>query len=357
MRLVLRAGFDRYSGYGNDAVDLAIALDRIGIDVLPMPTGILPGLPMEFLQLMAKDPRGPKDVLVQFAPPFDIKWWQLREYTKDTPLVGYTMWERSPMVVEDFPGWVRTQGGEVEPMDITFQPLAGLIVTCPMNLDAIRDFAHTKMAVVPCGIDTNWPEARRSTKDRMRFLYAGMLAGRKDPFALIEAWKELKQERPDFDAQLYLHTLAPGLHPKLQETVPDLILSQRPLSPQQMVDLYHSAHVYVSVSRGEGNNKPAMEFMATGGAVMATDWSGHQNWLYNDATYALPGELKQAQGAPEGVEEFYVDRNELKRTLLHCWSHREEVSKKGEIAARWIKSSMSWDHVAERFAQTVASFL
>lgn len=359
MRLVFQAGFDRYSGYGNDAIDMVVALDRIGVDVLPLPLSLLPGIPREFSRLLEKSPMGPKDVLVRMAPPFDLKPWEMKK--NGVPAVGYTMWERLPMVVDDFVNadWAKYENRERVPQDVSFAGLAGLIVTCPMNVEALAPFADgVQTAVVPCGIEADrWPVLRRSTTDRMKFLYAGMLNGRKDPWVLLDAWDELKKERPDFDAQLHLHTLAPGLHPKIMERYPDVILTERPLPPEKVVDLYHGAHAYVCTSRGEGNNKPAMEFMAFGGTVLATDWSGHQNWLHPDATYPLPGKLEPAASAPEGVLEFRVDKEALKRQLLYCWSHREEVAKKGEIAASFIRSSHSWEHVAQRFAQTVGRMI
>lgn len=350
MKLVLQAAYDGFSGYGLDAVDLAIALDGLGVDVTPWPTSLLPGLPRRFLRLLEKDPRGRKDVQVKFAPPQKIKPW---DYHKDVAKVGYSMWERSPLAVEDFAGSGWEKDGV--PQNISYGGLDTMIVTCRMNLDAFAPFCTgTKLQVVPAGIDPDaWPEKPRDTDNRMRFLMVGMLTGRKDPFALLDAWRELKQERSDFNAQLTLHTLAPGLHPSLQNVYPDVTISQRPLDHDGVLRLYHDHHVYVTTSRGEGNNKPAMEFMATGGTVIATDWSAHQNWLYPDANYAVRGELRQAEHAPDGVQEFYVDRQALKNQLWHCYRNRHEVMNKGEAAAKWMRQGFTWQMIAERFMQSI----
>lgn len=354
MKVLFQAGFDRFSGYGNDAVDMCVALDRIGIEVTPLPISLLPGLPNSFLRLLERDPRGPKDVVVQFSPPGQIRPWRLEGGRRK---VGYTMWERTPFTVGDFEGDWSIDG---VPQDLTWDGLDLMVVTCPMNVECLRPFfpEPKPMAVVPCGIEgDDWRVKERPQDDRMKFLMVGMLAGRKDPFALLDVWRDLKKKRPDFDATLHLHTLCPGLHPSMEKVYPDLTITGKALSREGLQKLYQSAHVYVSTSRGEGNNKPAMEFMATGGTVMATDWGGHQNWLMKDATYALPVSFAQSEGAPEHVIDARVDRKALEARLLHCWENRAEVSRKGMEAAKWIRASHSWDLVAEKFGRELARVL
>ena len=189
----------------------------------------------------------------------------------------------------------------------------------------------------------------------MRFGMCGMLAGRKDPFALLEAWRELKRERPEFDAILELKTACPGLHPGLVQVYPDVVLYDR-VWPQTMLrDWYTTIDVMVSTSRGEGNNKPAIEFMSTGGLVMASDWSGHQNWLHPDATIPIPGQLVTWT---DGVRaDFRVDIPTLKEQLYWCWQHPDQVRRKGRVAAGLIRSSLSWPQVCERLTRRLAALL
>lgn len=374
MRLVLRAGFDRFSGYGNDAVDLAVNLQKVGVDVVPLPISLLPGLPRKFTRLLEKDPRGRKDVVMTFAPPYDIKPW---EFAKMAPVaVGYSMWERTPLLPEDFDGhaWPHeipegvappvemigqmraerfgTDGGPANAWD----GLRHMFVTCPMNREA---FAHvdevTPTSVVPCGIEgKDWPVAQRDPKRRMRFLMVGMLTGRKEPFVMLDAWRELKQEHPEFDAVLTMHTMARGLHPKIAEAYPDVEISDRTLDRKGLLRLYHGSDVLVSTSRGEGNNKPAMEFMATGGTVIASDWSGHQNWLHRDVTTAVPGTLQPVPGQPK-AQDFHVDTEALKTALLDAWRNPSDTARRGERAATWVREALSWDVVVRRMVSTLES--
>lgn len=356
MRVVLRAGFDRFSGYGNDAVDLAINMQRLGADVLPMPMSLLPGLPREFLKMLEQDPRGRKDVAMTFAPPYDIRPWEFVKMAEKA--VGYSMWERTPILPDEFDGhgWSDDDalGWGSAPGQDAWKGLAHMFVTCPMNKAAFRNVdATVPLSVVPCGIEEkDWPFQRRDAQEQMQFLMIGMLGGRKVPFVLLDAWRDLKRERPDFDARLRLHTLARGLHPKIVDVYPDVEISQHPLDRPGLIRLYHESDVLVSVSRGEGNNKPAMEFMATGGTVIASDWSGHQNWLHPDITYGLPGALEPSIGQPN-AEDFAVDVEALKKALLAAWENRADTVRRGERAAVWIRETLTWPVVVDRMLKTL----
>lgn len=343
MRVLLRAGFDRYTGYGNDAVDIARFLSRAGVDVVPLPTGIVPGLPMEFLKLLAKEPTGTYDVCLTFAPPFDIDPRDFRRYTDHS--VGWSMWETSRLTPVDMKGLESWDG-----LDL-------MLVTCPMNVEAFSSFdPNCRYEVLACGIDGDeWPTVPRDAGRRMTFGMCGMLAGRKDPWLLINAWKELKADVPEFDARLELKTGAPGLHPKLQDIVPDLAILEGAWPRKKLLEWYHSIDVLVSTSRGEGNNKPCMEVMATGGPVIATNWSAHQNWLHPDVAYPLHGRLVPVGPDPAGPQHFEGDKDDLKELLLRTWTDRAEVREKGMNASRWIRQTHSWERIVERLEKLLVS--
>lgn len=357
LRVVLRAAFDVYSGYGNDAVDMAVFMDRAGVDVLPWPTLMRPGVPERFAKMLMRDPRGEKDVLLAFGPPDTLRPWEFTNLAPKT--VGWTMWERLPYRVADVMQdqyWLDTDPGTTAPywarahQKRMFAGLDELIVTCPMNVEAFRAVdEEVPITVLPNGIDPDkWTPVRRDPSRPMTFLMIGMLNGRKNPFALLEAWRDVKKMKPEFDARLHLHTLAPGLHPTIADGAygPDITITARPLSPEQVHGLYLDCDVLVSTSRGEGNNKPAMEFMASGGTVLAPRWGGHENWMHKDVTYEIPYTLEESQVT--GAVDAAVDHAGLMDGLIECWENRSEVSQKGWAAASFIRTSLGWPVVVER---------
>lgn len=359
MRLVLRAGFDRWSGYGNDAVDLALQLGKLGLDVVPWPLSLLPPLPPEFTRLLEKDPGRRPDAVLQFSDPASFE--DMPAWADGPAAFGYSMWERLPLLPTDL--WYRdgeTFDGEPA-RAVADRPfsryLRGMAVTCPMNLDAFRHVdPGLAMTVVPCGIEPDdWPVADRRRSDRpFRFLMIGVLNGRKDPFCVLQAWQWLKANHLGFDAELIVHTFTPGLPPKVAEVYgPGIRFSGQPLTRAELVELYHSADVLVSPSRGEGNNKPAMEFMATGGTVLASEWSGHLNWMTEDATYALPGELRPCEAQPAAVE-YVVDPMDCARIMLGIWDDQRLAHRKGARAADWIRERCAWQVLLPKLVDWMA---
>lgn len=355
--MLLRSGFDTYTGYGNDAVDMANLFTRAGIDVVPWPTSLMPGLPRTFTDLLTKNPAGQYDVAVSFMPPFDLHPTDFAGLARTA--IGWTMWEKTPLVREDMRGhdWAnwKTRKHWWSPSarsknGLKKDWLDRMVVTCHDNVPAFEHLdPHLDYAVCPNGIDPErWPVLDRRGADRpFTFASIGMLAGRKDPFATLAAWRLAQEMDPSFDARLILKTSCPGLHPKIMEAFTNVEVISTAWTSQEVLEFYGRVDVLVSTSRGEGNNKPAMEFMSTGGPVMATNWSGHRNWLHPDTGYPLGGALATW---PDGVrQDFRVDIEETARTFLHCWRNPAEVRRKGEIASRVIRADLSWERVCDRF--------
>lgn len=93
---------------------------------------------------------------------------------------------------------------------------------------------------------------------------------------------------------------------------------------------------------------PALEMQATGGTVIATNWGGHTQWLNKEYNYPLDYTLAPVD--PEFPETLNAraDVEHLKELMLHAYQNRDEVRRKGELAAQIIPKLASWDTVIER---------
>ena len=336
MRVAMYADFSPYSGYGQDGLDLALALTQMGMDVVPLPRTVTAGLPERFTRLLQKDPLSRRpDVVLAFVDPAGLVKKLIEPV--GVPVVGYTMWEKNPILPSDFR----------KPEDYDLSWLDSLVVTCPMNVEAFAGcFPDREIAIAPAGIDpARWDGPRTLPHGRpMRFLMAGVLSERKNPFAVFEAWRALKQNEPGFDAELIVHSMGRNLHPRIAETYgPGIKISSKRLTPEQMESLYRRCDVLIAPSRGEGNNKPAMEFMASGGPVIASDWSGHQNFMHRDVGWLVDGRLVDTGN---GSEWFDLDGLALYAAIYAAWAAPEEVVKKGRAAQRHI-ATFTWDRTAE----------
>lgn len=362
MKMLFRASFNRYSGYGNDAVDIARWLDKCEVDVVPWPVSIMPGLPDDFVHLLTKQPakgRGSYDVTLQFLPPFEIRVSTLPvpknignpglPATIAEKHYGWSMWEKDKLTTVDMSG----HGVGRYP----WRNLDAMYVTTPMNVEAFQWFdPKTEYRVMPCGIDGElYRVTKRSMTGPTKFCMIGELHQRKDPFVAIEAFSELKYDKgDDFDAELHLKASNVSLPQELTGVVDGLYVYNEFWTYDKLLAWMHDMTCYVGPSRGEGNLKPPMEFMATGGTVIATYWSGPTNWLHPDVGYPLDYELvPMDKDDPDSPREARADKDHLKELMWHVHTNRREATDKGMRAADWIRWGSDWRKIMPRFIDSL----
>lgn len=78
------------------------------------------------------------------------------------------------------------------------------------------------------------------------------------------------------------------------------------LSPEDMWKLYNHPKVKASLSftHGEGFGRPLLEFSLTGKPVVASNWSGHVDFLSNEGSVLLKGDLKPVD--PSAANQFLL---------------------------------------------------
>ena len=128
-------------------------------------------------------------------------------------------------------------------------------------------------------------------------------------------------------------------------------LHNRELPHHQLAALYRSADCFVSPTRGEGWGLPALEAMACGLPVIATDWSGHTALLDPDDSYPLrPREIIPAiSQCPyyDGFSWAEPDADHLAELLRHVFENQEEARAKGLRASKRVRSTLTWTETAK----------
>lgn len=352
MKVLLTAPMSLYSGYGRDGIGLAQAMLRAGLDVYLKPTGVDPPLPDEITDLLRKRLEAPFDLAVVHVDPCNV---ELSPHLKDGAIetaVAWSMWENTSF--DNAPKKAqKTLTKRLRPFDVF---LSYDNVT-DQAMKPYLEKAQVHSGVIQGGYDAEFwqPAAERDWfSDRFMFIMVGQLNERKNPFVAVQAFKELKDEYPEeFEpARLALKTMVPGLHPLMEKWCPGLKIFYDSWPEETLKKFYHSAHVLLAPSRGEGKNLPALEMMTTGGAVIASDFGGHQNWLSDEYAYRLSCDLRGMPGKPE-CKSAHASLEHLKSLMLHTFRNRDEVKHKGEVAARVIPDMCNWDAVLDRFFLTI----
>lgn len=124
------------------------------------------------------------------------------------------------------------------------------------------------------------------------------------------------------------------------------------VAQQQLPQLFKAAHCFVLPSRGEGWGRPHVEAMAMGLPVIATNWSGHTEYLKPHNGYPLPilpGLVPvPANSAFAGHLWADPDHEALRELMRHVQTHREEAAAKGKNARADMVEKYSPAVLAER---------
>lgn len=344
MKVLVKTALSPYSGYGRDGLEMLTAMLNKGWDLYVQPMNVQAPLPQHIADLLTKEHRAPFDLFINHTDPMSLECTDEVARHVDVNL-AWTMWEytglKRVMPEKDR----RTLRKRLKNFDV-------FVGYSDVDDDAFRPYYKGPIIIQQGGFDPSaWPEVSRDWHhDKIRFIQHGVLSQRKDPFRLIRAFSELRNAHEDFreGATLSLHTTTPGIHSSVEEIYPGVRMFYEIWPTELVRQFYADAHVLVSPSRGEGKNLPALEFMSTGGVVIATNFAGHKQWLDPLYSYPLDFTLEPA------VEDYRTDAlnaradvDHLKELMLHIFHNRAEAQQKGRLAAQVVPMAHSWDHVIE----------
>lgn len=341
MKVLVKTPASPFSGYGQDGCGILRALVRLGADVYWQPGAIQAPLPPDVAALLTKTVEAPFDLVLHHVDPTSLEA-TVAEAQVCPMIVGWTMWEYTNF--KNLPG--RTKFRK------KYQRFNAVVGYDDVTCDGFKEHYKGPILQVQGGFDPEgWPEIERDwNEEQFYYCMIGMLHERKDPFASIRAFSELKHEYPEeFEpARLSLKTQVPGLHSAMEQVYPWLRIYYDIWPTEKVRQFYAAHHVLLAPSRGEGKNVPALEFQSTGGVVIATNWGGHKGWL--DPSYAYPLDYSLAPVSPKYPTTLNAraDVEHLKELILHTFRNRGEAREKGRLAAQVIPPACSWDAALNR---------
>lgn len=153
------------------------------------------------------------------------------------------------------------------------------------------------------------------------------------------------------------NTNVTGLHPAMEQTVDRLRIHYDVWPHDVLSEFYRAQHCLLAPSRGEGKNMPALQFMSSGGVVIATNWGGHRQWLSPAYSYPLDYELRPVSPTTPNCLQARASKDHLKHLMLHVFRNRTEAREKGALAASTIPGFCGWRPVMERFFIQLASLI
>ena len=147
--------------------------------------------------------------------------------------------------------------------------------------------------------------------------------------------------------------------------LPNIYMLHGDLSDNEMNELYNHFKVkaHVSFTHGEGFGRPLLEASLSGKPVIASNWSGHVDFLNKDAIL-LPGSLNDVkkQSFPKnmyvkGAQWFTVNYNYASKILKDVFNNYSKYTVKARKLAIVNQTKFSLDAMTKKFEEILDKYL
>ncbi len=151
---------------------------------------------------------------------------------------------------------------------------------------------------------------------------------------------------------------------KYGESAPSVYLLHGDLTSDEINSLYNHKKVkaHVSFTKGEGFGRPLLEASVSQKPVIATNWSGHVDFLKH--SIMLPGELKGVHKSavwknviiPES-SWFYVNTNYASKIFKNVFKHYKKYLPEARKQAKFSRENFSLDKMTAELKQLLDEFV
>jgi len=139
------------------------------------------------------------------------------------------------------------------------------------------------------------------------------------------------------------------------DDLPNIYVLNGEFSDQEMNELYNHPKVktMVSLTKGEGYGRPLLEFSLTGKPIIATNWSGHIDFLKSSFSTLLGGQLENVHKSAANdwlIKEskwFQVNDVEVGRSFKDMYKKYKQYIIKGKQQKNFSKTRFSFEKMQE----------
>jgi len=140
------------------------------------------------------------------------------------------------------------------------------------------------------------------------------------------------------------------------DTLPNVYLLHGDFTDKEMNELYNHKKVkaMVNLTKGEGFGRPLLEFSLTKKPIIATNWSGHIDFLDPKFTTLVKGTLKEVHDSAvvksmilKESQWFSPNITEISKVLVDVYSNYKAHEKKAMLQYHKSKNNFSYDNMKE----------
>jgi glycosyltransferase involved in cell wall biosynthesis len=238
------------------------------------------------------------------------------------------------------------------------------------------------------GVDTNIynnvvnPSFELDIKEDFAYLFVGhWLKGnigqdRKDVGMLIKTFAETFKDKTECPALILKTSSAvfsvierESFRKKIKSILtginnpPPIYLLFGDLTNKEMNDLYNHPKIksMVSITKGEGFGRPLLEFTMTGKPVIASNWSGHKDFLSMESSVMIGGSLTEVDDSAvdnfilKGSKWFTANYDEFSQVLILVKEQYDKFLNRSEVLRIENSNKFSLNKMKEVFSSLIQS--
>jgi glycosyltransferase involved in cell wall biosynthesis len=238
------------------------------------------------------------------------------------------------------------------------------------------------------GVDTNIynnvvnPSFELDIKEDFAYLFVGhWLKGnigqdRKDVGMLIKTFAETFKDKTECPALILKTSSAvfsvierESFRKKIKSILtginnpPPIYLLFGDLTNKEMNDLYNHPKIksMVSITKGEGFGRPLLEFTMTGKPVIASNWSGHKDFLSMESSVMIGGSLTEVDDSAvdnfilKGSKWFTANYDEFSQVLILVKEQYDKFFNRSEVLRIENSNKFSLSKMKEVFSSLIQS--
>ena len=149
------------------------------------------------------------------------------------------------------------------------------------------------------------------------------------------------------------------------ETCPPIYLLHGDLTENDLANLYHHDKVkaMISFTKGEGYGRPLAEFALTDKPILVSKWSGFTDFLPEDKTVYLEGELKNVHETAadnfllKESQWFTVNYSKAANSIFDVYKNYKQYSEKSKGLKQNIIKNFSLEKMNEIFMDMVKTYV
>jgi glycosyltransferase involved in cell wall biosynthesis len=148
--------------------------------------------------------------------------------------------------------------------------------------------------------------------------------------------------------------------------LPNVYLLHGDLTDEEMNELYNHPKVkaHVSFTKGEGFGRPLLEASLSGKPVIASDWSGHTDFLDKELAVMLPGELVDVDPSAfpdniytKGAQWFQVNYGYASKVLKDIFKNYKGFLSKSKKLGEQNYKQFSLDAMTKEFGNILDEYV